>query len=97
VIENYIPRSLETVLEKAVNEFPVVILIGPRQSGKTTLLRHLYPESIPLISLEPPDVRTAAITGPRGFLALYPSPVIFDEVQNAPGLLPYCSFAKIGE
>ena len=89
MIENYIPRSLETVLEKAVNEFPVVILIGPRQSGKTTLLRHLYPESIPLISLEPPDVRTAAITDPRGFLALYPSPVIFDEVQYAPGLLPY--------
>lgn len=89
MIVNYIPRSLETVIKKAVREFPVVILVGPRQSGKTTLLRHLYGGSIPLISLEPPDVRTAAITDPRGFLALYPSPVIFDEIQYAPGLLPY--------
>jgi hypothetical protein len=87
--EGYISRSLETVLEKAVWEFPVVILVGPRQSGKTTLLKHLFLERMRLISLEPPDVRSAAITDPRGFLALYPPPVIFDEVQYAPELLPY--------
>ena len=63
----YIPRSLEIVLEKAVNEFPVVILVGPRQSGKTTLLQHLYGDSLPIVSLEPPDVRIAAVTDPRGF------------------------------
>ena len=89
MIENYIPRSLETVLIKAIREFPVIILVGPRQSGKTTLLQHLYEGSIPLISLEPPDVRSAAIGDPRGFLALYPPPVIFDEIQYAPELLPY--------
>ena len=85
----YIPRSLEPVLEKAVREFPAVVLVGPRQSGKTTLLKHLYGFQIPLISLEPPDVRAAAIQDPRGFLALYPPPVILDEVQYAPDLLPY--------
>ena len=85
----YIPRSLEPVLEKALHEFPAVVLIGPRQSGKTTLLKHLYGSQFPLVSLEPPDVRAAASADPRGFLALYPPPVIFDEIQYAPGLLPY--------
>jgi len=85
----YIPRSLEPVLEKAVREFPAVVLIGPRQSGKTTLLTHMYGASMRLVSLEPPDVRAAAVHDPRGFLALYPPPVIFDEIQYAPDLLPY--------
>ena len=85
----YIQRSLEPVIEKAVGEFPVVVLVGPRQSGKTTLLRQLYGSRFPLVSLEPPDVRAAASYDPRGFLALYPPPVIFDEIQYAPGLLPY--------
>jgi predicted AAA+ superfamily ATPase len=70
-----------------------VVLIGPRQSGKTTLLKHLYNAQIPLISLEPPDVRLAPITDPRAFLDLYPSPVIFDEIQNAPDLLPYIGYS----
>jgi hypothetical protein len=87
--ERYIPRSLEPVVEKAVREFPAVVLIGPRQSGKTTLLKHLYASRFPLVSLEPPDVRAAASNDPRGFLALYPPPVIFDEIQYVPGLLPY--------
>ena len=85
----YIPRSLEPVVEKAVSEFPALVLVGPRQSGKTTLLKHLYESRFPLISLEPPDVRTAAAQDPRGFLSLYPPPVIFDEIQYAPNLLPY--------
>src|SRR3990172_3217271 len=85
----YIPRSLEPVLEKAVREFAAVVLIGPRQSGKTTLLTHMYGASMRLVSLEPPDVRAAAVHDPRGFLALYPPPVIFDEIQYAPDLLPY--------
>ena len=87
--ETYIPRSLEPVLEKAYREFPAVVLVGPRQSGKTTLLKHLFGMRIPLVSLEPPDVRLAATLDPRGFLSIHPPPVIFDEIQYAPGLLPY--------
>jgi len=85
----YIRRSLEPVLKKAVSEFPAVVLTGPRQSGKTTLLQHLFAKSCRYVSLEPPDVRASAIEDPRSFLDLYPPPVIFDEVQYAPDLLPY--------
>lgn len=85
----YIPRSLEPVLEKASREFPAVVLIGPRQSGKTTLLKHLYGSRVPIVSLETPDVRAAAVHDPRAFLELNPPPVIFDEIQYAPNLLPY--------
>jgi hypothetical protein len=70
-------------------EFPAVVLIGPRQSGKTTLLKHTVGMQLPIVSLEPPDVRAAAIRDPRGFLSLYPPPVIYDEIQYAPDLLPY--------
>jgi len=85
----YIPRSLEPVIKKAVSQFPVVVLVGPRQSGKTTLLGHLYGNQYSIVSLEPPDVRIAALNDPRGFLNLYPPPVVFDEIQYAPVLLPY--------
>ncbi|MDO8754903.1 MAG: ATP-binding protein [Anaerolineales bacterium] len=87
--KTYIPRSIESVLKKAVSEFPAVALVGPRQSGKTTLLKHLYETRYPVVSLESPDVRLAALADPHGFLNLYPPPVIFDEIQYAPELLPY--------
>lgn len=85
----YIARSLEPVLRKAVAEFPAVVLTGPRQSGKTTLLTHLFRDDCRYVSLEPPDIRAIAREDPRGFLDAYPPPVIFDEVQHAPDLLPY--------
>ena len=85
----YIKRGLEAVLRKAAQEFPAVVLTGPRQSGKTTLLKHLLGDSYRYVSLEPPDIRAAAETDPRGFLEMYSAPVIFDEIQYAPSLLPY--------
>jgi predicted AAA+ superfamily ATPase len=65
------------------------MLTGPRQSGKTTLLRHLLGKSHRYVSLELPDVQAGARSDPRGFLELNPPPVIFDEVQYAPDLFPY--------
>lgn len=87
--DQYIERSLTPVLEKAVADFPAVVLTGPRQSGKTTLLRRLFGDRYRYVSMEPPDVRSAAAEDPRGFLDMFPSPVIFDEIQYAPNLLAY--------
>lgn len=68
--------------------FPVVAVTGPRQSGKTTLVRELFADK-PYVSLEDPDVRTLALDDPRGFLARYPSGAVIDEAQHAPELFSY--------
>ncbi len=89
MVNRYISRSLESVLRRVIREFPVLVLTGPRQSGKTTLLQHLLAKTYRYVSLEPPDVQAAAASDQRAFLELHPPPVIFDEVQYAPNLLPY--------
>lgn len=66
-----------------------MVLTGPRQSGKTTLLKHLFSRTHNYVSLEAPDVRTSAGADPRGFLRAFPPPAIYDEIQYAPDLLSY--------
>lgn len=85
----YIKRTLEPVIRLAASQFPAITLTGPRQSGKTTMLKHLFGETHKYVSLETMDARSFAVDDPRGFLAAYPPPAIFDEVQNAPDLLSY--------
>ncbi|NTU42789.1 MAG: AAA family ATPase, partial [Nitrospirales bacterium] len=65
---HFIQRSIEPVLRRAVEEFPAVVLTGPRQSGKTTLLKHIFGDKYRYVSLEPPDIRMAATEDPRGFM-----------------------------
>lgn len=87
--DTYLERSIESVLLRAAAEFPAVVLTGPRQSGKTTLLRHVFGTSFRYAPLDAPDVRSAALHDPRSFLEMYSPPVIMDEIQHAPNLLPY--------
>ncbi len=87
--QTYIRRSLEPIIKKAASKFPAVFLTGPRQSGKTTLLKTLFGDHYQYISVEFPDLRNAAIMDPRGFLEQYHPPVIIDEIQHAPDLLYY--------
>jgi predicted AAA+ superfamily ATPase len=83
-----IPRTLLPKLISLAEAFQVVTLTGPRQSGKTTLVRAAFPE-MPYVSLEAPDMRQFALADPRGFLANYPNGLILDEVQRTPDLLSY--------
>jgi len=83
-----IERTLSPKLMALAQKFPVVILTGPRQSGKTTLVRAAFP-AVPYVSLEEPDVRQIALTDPRGFLANLGREAVLDEVQHTPELLSY--------
>lgn len=86
---DYIPRTLEGTLAQAVKEFPAVLVTGPRQSGKTTLLQHLFGATHRFVSLDEPDLRALARQDPRLFLEEYSPPAILDEIQYAPDLLHY--------
>ena len=86
-----IDRGIEPVLRELAGKYPVVTITGPRQSGKTTLCRKVFP-AMSYANLERPDTREFALSDPNGFLGSYPNGVILDEIQRAPHLLSYIQF-----
>ena len=83
-----IDRTIEPILLDLAKRYPVVTITGPRQSGKTTLCRKVFP-NLKYANLEAPDIRMFATEDPRGFLIAYRGGVILDEIQRAPNLLSY--------
>ena len=81
-------RTLSGKLSALAKKFPVVSIMGPRQSGKTTLSKKVF-EDHDYVSLEEPDEREFALADPKGFLRRFSGGVILDEVQRAPNLLSY--------
>lgn len=87
-----IKRKISPVLHKLAGQFRVVTITGPRQCGKTTLVRMEFPD-YGYVNLEDPEQRAMAKTDAREFLRLHPPPVIIDEVQRVPQLLSYIQVA----
>lgn len=88
MIKVMIERVLKSKLIELVGKYPIVTLTGPRQSGKSTLLRTTFPD-YEYVSLENNDVRLFAQTDPKGFLLSYPDKTIIDEAQRVPQLFSY--------
>jgi predicted AAA+ superfamily ATPase len=83
-----IARKLESKLRELAGYYPVVVVTGPRQAGKTTLCQATFPDK-PYVSLESLDTRDFARSDPRGFLTEYHDGAIIDEIQQVPELLNY--------
>lgn len=81
-------RTLESTLKRLAKDFPVIAVTGPRQSGKTTLVKKIFSDR-PYISLEDPIERAFAMEDPRGFLSRFKDGAIFDEAQRWPDLFSY--------
>ncbi len=89
-VKMHIERILTKQVTEAAREFPVIAIVGPRQSGKTTLAQSVFSDH-KYISLEDFDIRALANSDPRKFLTEYPTKtgIILDEIQHAPQLLSY--------
>ena len=88
---HYIQRSMETLFLQLTEEYGAILLTGPRQAGKTTMLKHLMegePVQRRYVSLDDLNARALAQTDPTMFFQIYPPPVLIDEVQYAPQLFP---------
>lgn len=78
-------KNIEAELKTVAKEYPVVTIIGPRQSGKTTLAIKFFRDHT-YVNLENPELRHLASDDPKTFMLRYPAPVIFDEIQNVTNL-----------
>ncbi|MDE5806901.1 MAG: ATP-binding protein [Muribaculaceae bacterium] len=87
-IDNYIERSITGAIKKAIPFYPVIVITGPRQVGKTTLCRHLF-EDFRYVNLERPTEKHFALDDIEGFVDGLGPKAIIDEVQNAPEILSY--------
>ena len=85
----YIKRAIEDTVLRISTMFPVLLVTGPRQVGKTTLLQNLSTPEREYVTLDDPDVRYLAKHDPALFMQRYTPPVLIDEIQYAPELLPY--------
>lgn len=85
----YISRTIEDTVRNVSSTYPVLLITGPRQVGKTTLLRHLAEKERKYVSLDDPKNRHLAVSDPALFFQRFTPPLIIDEIQYAPELLPY--------
>lgn len=85
----YFQRTVEDYIRNSAKHFPVLLVTGARQVGKTTILRHLSKEDRTYVTLDDPLVLRLAREEPALFLQRFPTPVLIDEIQSAPELLPY--------
>jgi predicted AAA+ superfamily ATPase len=85
----FYPRTLHDRWLQASEQFPVLLLTGPRQVGKTTLLEHLREPDRRYVTLDDPVLRALANEDPALFFQRFPPPLLIDEIQYAPGLMPY--------
>jgi uncharacterized protein len=85
----YVPRGLRTPLLSALETFPAVLVTGPRQAGKTTLLRVELADRADFVTLDDPLERAFALEDPNGFLDRFQRPLVVDEIQQLPELLPH--------
>jgi len=92
----YVERTLETYIKKAAAQFPVLLVTGARQVGKTTILQHLSKDKRTYITLDDPMILTLAKNDPELFIQRFPQPVLIDEIQYAPELLPYIKMTVDG-
>ncbi len=81
-------RQMQDQLEQIRHKVPIITILGPRQAGKTTLAKMVFPEK-PYINFEKMDIRSQALEDPEGFLSRYPDGAVFDEIQEVPSLLSY--------